>query len=161
MDAVKIGKFIGQLRKDAGLTQEQLGSEIGVSNKTISRWETGVYLPPVDMLLILCEKFHVSINELLSGERLDARQYKDKAEDNLRQVLKSSQFSTEVRVRFFNKRWIKRNLLWILLSVAVSIGLYIAGVLLDNGLQLPSVLMLIGWMIFWQGQRRDYLDQFK
>ena len=50
MDLIKTGKFLAQLRREAGDTQEQLGEKLGVSNKTVSRWEKGAYLPPVEML---------------------------------------------------------------------------------------------------------------
>ncbi|MCM1314299.1 MAG: helix-turn-helix domain-containing protein [Muribaculaceae bacterium] len=63
MDLISIGKFISELRKQQGLTQEQLGEIIGVTNKTVSRWKNGVYLPPADALIIISEKFGVSINE--------------------------------------------------------------------------------------------------
>ena len=53
MDLMKTGKFIADLRKEKGLTQEQLGEKIGVTNKTVSRWETGVYLPPAYVMLVL------------------------------------------------------------------------------------------------------------
>lgn len=53
MDLICIGKFIAELRKEKGLTQEQLGEKLGVTNKTISRWETGVYLPSADALLAM------------------------------------------------------------------------------------------------------------
>ena len=48
MDMVKIGKFLAELRKGHNLTQEELGEKLGVTNKTISRWETGTYMPPVE-----------------------------------------------------------------------------------------------------------------
>ena len=70
MNLVQIGKFIATLRKEQGLTQEQLGEKIGVTNKTVSRWETGTYLPPADALLSMSMLFDVSINEILSGKRL-------------------------------------------------------------------------------------------
>ena len=70
MDLVKIGKFIAELRKEYKLTQEQLGEKIGVTNKTVSRWENGNYLPPVDILLAISQLFNVSINEILCGKRL-------------------------------------------------------------------------------------------
>ncbi|MDE5729583.1 MAG: helix-turn-helix transcriptional regulator, partial [Clostridia bacterium] len=57
MDMIKIGKFLCELRKEQNLTQEQLGEELGVSNKTISRWEPGTYLPPVEMLQLLSDKY--------------------------------------------------------------------------------------------------------
>ena len=57
MDQIKIGKFIAALRKDKGLTQEQLGEKLGVTNKTISRWENGNYMPDVEMLSLLSKEF--------------------------------------------------------------------------------------------------------
>lgn len=68
MDLIKIGNFIAELRKKQKLTQEQLGEKLGVTNKTVSRWETGTYLPPAEALLAMSELFGVSINELLSGK---------------------------------------------------------------------------------------------
>ena len=70
LDLIKIGNFIAELRKKQKLTQEQLGEKLGVTNKTVSRWETGTYLPPAEALLAMSELFGVSINELLSGKRL-------------------------------------------------------------------------------------------
>lgn len=69
-------KFIAALRKEKGLTQEQLGEKLGVTNKTISRWENGNYTPDVEMLALLSKEFGVSINELISGERLLAEDFK-------------------------------------------------------------------------------------
>ena len=63
MDMTRIGAFLAELRKENDLTQEELGESLGVSNKTVSRWETGTYLPPVEMLQRLSERYSVSINE--------------------------------------------------------------------------------------------------
>ena len=94
MDTIKIGKFLCELRKERNLAQEQLGEELGVSNKTVSRWETGTYLPPVEMLQLLSDKYNVSINEILSGERLaDGEPYKAKAEENIKTALNKSVFT--------------------------------------------------------------------
>ena len=84
MDTKKIGKFISENRKRKGLTQEQLGNILGVSNKTISRWENGNYMPDVEMLSLLSKEFGVSINELISGERLitEAEQAQKHAEED-------------------------------------------------------------------------------
>lgn len=81
MDVQKIGELLATLRKEQKLTQEELGEKIGVTNKTVSRWENGNYMPPVEILLILSKQFNVSINELLSGERLSSEQYKENAEE--------------------------------------------------------------------------------
>lgn len=81
MDMQKIGAFLAELRKEQNLTQEELGEELGVTNKTVSRWENGNYLPPVELLQMLSKRYGVSINELLSGERLNNEQYKENAEE--------------------------------------------------------------------------------
>lgn len=83
MDQEKIGKFIAVLRKEHSLTQKELGQKLGVSDKTISKWETGRGLPEISIMKLLCETLSVSINELLSGERLDVSSYREKAEENL------------------------------------------------------------------------------
>lgn len=93
MNPTETGKFIAQLRKKHMLSQEQLGEIIGVTNKTISRWETGTYLPPAEMLLSLSELFHVSINELLSGKKLSCEEDKAAAEKHFTQEIRSSSFT--------------------------------------------------------------------
>ena len=106
MDIIKTGKFIAKLRKDKGLTQEQFGDKIGVTNKTVSRWETGKYLPPADILILMSELFDVSINELLAGQRLSDDEYKQTAENNLTEVIRSSSFTTKDEIAFFKKKWV-------------------------------------------------------
>lgn len=90
MDQIKIGKFISKKRKEKSLTQQELADLIGVSNKTISKWECGKGMPEVSLMLPLCEKLEISVNELLSGESLDSS-YKEKAEENLVGLIKQNQ----------------------------------------------------------------------
>lgn len=70
MDQQKIGNFIAELRKEKGLTQEQLGEKLHVSQRTISRWETGKNMPDISLLSVLCEILEISLAELLKGERV-------------------------------------------------------------------------------------------
>lgn len=95
MDTQKIGKFLCELRKQNNMTQEQLGAEIGVTNKTVSRWETGNYMPPIESLKLLSEIYQVSINEILSGERLSEEGYKEAAEDNISTTLEKAEQRTK------------------------------------------------------------------
>lgn len=90
MDMQKIGTFLAELRKEKNLTQDELGAQIGVTNKTVSRWETGSYLPPVEMLQTLGDTFGVSINEILNGERISDGNYKDISEQNIKSALTKS-----------------------------------------------------------------------
>ena len=88
MDQIKIGQFIARMRKEKNLTQRQLADILDISDKTISKWETGNGLPDVSLMMPLCETLTISVNELLSGERLVDRDYKDKAEENMLALLK-------------------------------------------------------------------------
>ena len=87
MDTKKIGSFLKELRKEKGMTQEQLGDKVGVSNKTVSRWETGNYMPPVECLNILSDIYDISINEILAGERATGDNFTEIAEKNITSTL--------------------------------------------------------------------------
>ena len=69
MDQIKIGAFLKALRKEKNLTQEQAAEQLGVSNRTVSRWETGTNMPDISLLLEIAELYGVSIPELIEGER--------------------------------------------------------------------------------------------
>lgn len=72
MDVVKFGSLLKELRKEHGLTQEQLAEKLGTTNRTVSRWETGSNLPDLDILIELSEFYQIDIKELLSGKRKEA-----------------------------------------------------------------------------------------
>ncbi len=118
MDVQKIGAFLAELRKERNLTQDELGVQIGVTNKTISRWENGNYLPPVEMLQILSNKFDVSINEILNGERISNNDYKDISEQNLKSALINSDLVIKKHRKIIN--WVIAILvaiLYIIISI--------------------------------------------
>ena len=68
MNQIIIGKFIAQKRKEKNLTQEQLAEKTGVSNKTISKWETGKCMPDYSIIEILCQELNITLAELMNGE---------------------------------------------------------------------------------------------
>ncbi len=88
MDTIKIGLFIKSLRKEKSLTQREVAEQLNVSEKTISKWETGKGFPEISLMLPLCKIFGISMNELLSGERLSEDQYIEKAEENITSLVK-------------------------------------------------------------------------
>ena len=110
MDQVKIGKFIAQCRNEKQITQEELGEKLGVTNKTISRWENGHYLPDIEMMQLLSKEFNISINELISGEKIKDSDYKEKAESNLIAVLENSSFTLKEKIYFYKKKWLKEHI---------------------------------------------------
>jgi len=69
MDLVKIGSFLQKLRKEKNFTQEQLAEQLGVSRRTVSRWETGSNMPDLDVLMELSDLYTVDLREILNGER--------------------------------------------------------------------------------------------
>ena len=148
MDTIKIGNFLTELRKEQGLTQEALGEKIGVTNKTISRWENGNYLPPVEMLQELSRLYAVSINELLCGERIAEENYQAKAEETITGILASGSFSLKERTDFWMRKWKKDHLLSNVLLGALPVAVLIAGILLSNPLVtgLSPILALIVFM---------------
>ncbi len=139
MDQVRIGKFIAELRKRDGLTQEALGEKIGVTNKTVSRWENGNYMPDIEMFQILGEVFDVSINELLSGRYLDGEDLKKEADKNMVEISKESIFSCKEKLSFWKKKWVKDHaVLIILLSV-----LYIAFCIYSYIIKLTTMIIVL------------------
>lgn len=91
MDTMKIGRFISESRKAHGLTQIQLADALSISDKTVSKWECGKGLPEVSLMLPLCEKLDISVNDLLSGERVDSSEYHKKAEENIMSLMKENE----------------------------------------------------------------------
>lgn len=110
MDQVKVGKFIALLRKEQGLTQEALGERLAVTNKTVSRWENGNYMPDIELLVPLGEALGVSVNELLAGERLTNEQFRKQADENLVEAVRESAFSIKERTAYFKKKWLREHI---------------------------------------------------
>ena len=91
MNQNRIGEFIQRSRKEKGWTQKELAEQIGVSDKTISKWENGNSVPDTGILTSLCEVLEISVNELISGEKLPSEDYTKKAEENIMNLLQENQ----------------------------------------------------------------------
>lgn len=87
MDLNKTGKFIALIRKEKGLTQRELAEKLNLSEKTISKWERGVGFPDISLILPLCKCLEIDANELMTGERLQDKQYRINAENNLLKLM--------------------------------------------------------------------------
>ena len=83
MDQIKTGKFIASLRKEQGLTQAVLAEKLGITDRAVSKWETGKCLPDAAIMPELCKILGISVNELLAGEKIAMDNYKEIAEKNL------------------------------------------------------------------------------
>lgn len=109
MDQKRIGQFIAQLRQEKGLTQAQLGQRLGVTNKTVSRWENGNYMPDVSLLTPLARELGTGVNELLAGQRIGPdSEYRQKADEAVLSVMRSS-FSWPHRRAFWRQKWLREH----------------------------------------------------
>lgn len=90
MDLIKIGKYIATKRKNLGLTQKQVAEKIGMSDKSVSKWERGICLPDVSVYVELCEILGISINEFLAGEDISQENMAKKSEDTIIEVTRNS-----------------------------------------------------------------------
>ena len=112
MDQLKIGKFIAECRKKVGFTQLQLSEKLGITDKAISKWERGLAMPDTSIMLDLCGILGISVNELLSGEKIDMNQNNQANEQLLLDMAKELEKKTKTI-------W---NAMWTIMAVSI-IGL--------------------------------------
>lgn len=140
------GKFISQLRKEKNLTQKELADRLGISDKTVSKWETGNGMPDVSLLQPLCKELSVNLNELLSGERLSEESYSGKAEENMMNLARDVQEGRENKKRVGIIGLICGILafLFCLEFTLVSVG-GIGGV--ASFIDFPTLIMIVGFTL--------------
>ena len=90
MDLIKIGKYIAGKRKSLGMTQKQLAEKLGMSDKSVSKWERGVCLPDVSVYKELCSILGISLNEFLAGEDIAQENMIQKSETNIIEVIRDN-----------------------------------------------------------------------
>ena len=105
------------------MTQEELGGRLGVTNKTVSRWENGNYMPDIETLQLLSKEFSVSINELLAGEHLTDNEFRERADKNLIEVSRESVFSIKEKLEFFKRKWRKEHTALLVIFFLVFLAL--------------------------------------
>ena len=115
MNQEKIGKFISKCRKNKNLTQQELAEKLGVSDRTVGNWENGRNMPDLSLFKPLCDELDISINDLMSGERIKKEQYQEKLEENIVNL-------TVGNKKIFNKKLkIFSSLLAFLLIIFIAI----------------------------------------
>ncbi|MDE6659107.1 MAG: helix-turn-helix domain-containing protein [Eubacterium sp.] len=95
MNNIKIGKFIAACRKEKCFTQAQLAEMLNITDRAVSKWETGRSMPDVSIMLELCKVLNISVNELLNGERLNMEEYNEKAEKLLLEMARKEEKNTK------------------------------------------------------------------
>lgn len=126
MDQIKIGRFITQCRKEQGFTQLQLADKLNITDKAISKWETGKGLPDSSIMLELCEYLKINVNELLSGEHIVEENYQEKACENIISIAKESE----------KNRKLKNGLITFLASVIISLLVILSVIILYRNIEI-------------------------
>ena len=142
MDQIAIGKFIAEERKRKGYTQKQLSEKLEISDKTVSKWERGNGFPEVSLLLPLCKELDITVNELLSGERVSREDYQRKAEENMVNLVKEAQES---------RKKIILSAVVALLVVVAAVPLFVLSGALEMETWLRCVLIAIGFVVLFLG----------
>lgn len=117
MDLIKIGRYIADKRKALGLTQKQVADKLGMSDKSVSKWERGICLPDVSIYITLCDILGISINEFLAGEDIREENYIQKSEDNLIRIARESKYKLK------NLKRAIMGLAFIILIISFSLGI--------------------------------------
>lgn len=161
MDQIKIGKFIAEMRKEQNLTQQDLAEKLGISNKTISKWECGNGMPDYAVMESLCETLSININELLSGERLPSQEYSKKAEENMISLIQERSENNKRDIR----EWFKFMIGIVVLAFFVWLTIIMWGgaPAMAYFIDFPSILYVLIMtvvVLIISGTWRDFLKAF-
>ena len=136
MDQLKIGKFIAECRKNVGLTQKQLAEKLGITDRAVSKWETGKALPDSSIMLELCRILGITVNDLLNGEKISM--------ENNNQV--NEQLLIEMSKEIERKNKTVWTSMWVIMGVSITgllAGLAIAAFIIPEGIwQLVAIIGL-------------------
>lgn len=142
MDTLKTGKFIGECRKEKNLTQLQLAEKLNITNRAVSKWENGKSMPDASIMLELCNILGITVNELLSGERIKGEDYKEKAEQKMLELQKKEERAI--------KHIFIVEIIWLIICVALTpvhlaINYYYPD---NNGTGIGGLILLCGFVLF-------------
>ena len=134
MNQIKIGKFIADCRKQVHLTQMQLAEKLGITDKAVSKWERGIAMPDTSIMLELCDILHISVNELLCGEKISMENNNQKNEELLLDMAKELEKKNKTI-------W---SSMWAIMIISITVliaGIFIAAFLIPEGVwQLVTIL---------------------
>ena len=143
MDQVKIGKFISEKRKEAGLTQAQLAEKLGITDRAVSKWETGRSLPDAAIMMDLCAVLKITVNDLLSGEEVSMENYNEKTAKVLIEMVRQKE---EADKRLLAVEIVIGIVSTLVLFVSVLIAAYLQE--LKAPLWITAVLIAAGFLQF-------------
>ena len=158
MDQIKIGKFIASCRKEVHMTQADHAEELCISDRAVSKWETGRSMPDSGIMLELCELLNINVNELLSGEKIMTESYDKRVEENLLTMRR------EIEER--DKRMLRLEMWLTLPTIIVGIILIVLAVLLVMPIWLRialvaftvAMILVVGFIAVGIEQKAGYYE---
>lgn len=151
MDQEKIGKFIADCRKEKGLTQLQLAEKLNITNRAVSKWETGKSCPDVSLMPELCTVLEITINELLSAEKIPMEDYQNKAEEKLAE-LQGKKIKAQKMFKKMELIWLAITILLVPVHFAINYfypnneGTWIGDIILLIGL----IMLIVYFMMYYK-----------
>lgn len=149
MDQIKIGEFIARKRKERELTQMQFAELVGVSNKTVSKWETGARMPDVEIMQDVCDALRVTVNEFLAGEEFTEKEYRKRSEDNVIGLVQELHEIKETRRGGF--LGILCSILLVISAMVLAMICSVEIVNIPYFLNVPAILYMAGLFLFILG----------
>ena len=140
MNQIKIGKFIADCRKKVNLTQMQLAEKLGITDKAVSKWERGIAMPDTSIMLELCDILHISVNELLCGEKISMENNNQKNEELMLAMAKELEQKSKT---VWDSMWA----IMIVSMTALLAGIFTVAFLVPEG-PLMAVLMIALCVVF-------------
>ena len=144
MNQEKIGKFIAECRKTKNMTQQELAEKLNVSDRTVGNWENGRNMPDLSLFKPLCNELNISLNDLMSGEKVKEREYQEKLEENTINIIDYTNKKIENRNHFI-------GLIFITFGVLISIT---AIAIFSSESSWGSIYSVLGAIIFLIGVSR-------
>lgn len=143
MDQLKIGRFIAECRKKNNMTQMQLAEKLNITDRAVSKWETGRAMPDSSIMLVLCKELKISVNDLLSGEVVTMNDYNEKTEKNLLEMVKEKELA--------DKRLLSAEIIIGTLSVIMLLSMTFIASFLQMPDWLRVILIIMGMSLFIVG----------
>jgi len=143
MNQVKIGKFIAQCRKNKNMTQAELAEKLNITDRAISKWETGKGMPDSSIMLELCNELDITVNELLSGEEIEMDNYNKIAEENLLEFKKIDETKNKMLLQL-------EVIIGILVSIAFLGVVLLTNIFVENQTYISSIC-ICSFIIFFIG----------
>jgi transcriptional regulator with XRE-family HTH domain len=140
MNQIDTGKFIASCRKEKGLTQAQLAEKLNITDRAVSKWETGKCMPDSAIMLELCNILDVTVNELLSGERIEMNHYEEKVNENLIELKRNDE-----------KNMNKNTIILTIYTITMVIGILVCCIcdIAISGTLTWSLIVLSSVLVTW------------